>query len=74
MILEKAIEILIGGNAYATSTVILDPPSVSEAIGIVYTVVQPLFNSVWTIVLMGVGILFFGSLIAWIFGLFRRRD
>lgn len=59
-------------TAGATSTVMLDPPNVSEMVGSIYNVAQPLFNSIsgWIWVILGFGFVF---LIArWLTSLFNH--
>lgn len=66
-----AIGLILGGQVYATSTVILDPPDIATAIDNMYDVAQPLFDSIDTWIWYGLGILFVFAIVRLIFGLFR---
>jgi hypothetical protein len=60
-------------SASATSTVMLDPPNISELIGGIWTVAQPIYNSVsgWLPIIIGVPLVF--GLIALIVKSFRDK-
>jgi len=62
----------IAASVGATSTVILDPPDISEMVGYAYDAAQPLWNSIAPWVGIVLGFIFLGWAVSKVLGAFHH--